>query len=128
MRKTADVQRNVPFDSKRHSTLILKVVPATETFFKLLYVGRGKPYVFGIRRDFAESIPKPKTVQWLMEFVAMPATDVLFVGFSIAVGSADVATQRLENILGTFPEPDSSLAILVEEYNDREFDLQLQNL
>jgi hypothetical protein len=101
---------------------------AMETFFKLLYVGRGKPYVLGIRRDFAESIPKLKAVQWLMEFVVMPATDVPFVGFNIAVGSADVATQRLEKILGTLPEPDSSLAISLEGDNDREFDLQLQNL
>lgn len=99
-----------------------------ETFFKVLYAGHGKPYVFGIRRDFAESVPKLKTIQWPMEFVVMPATDVPFVGFNIAVGSADVATQRLEKILAALPEPDLSLAISVEGDNDREFDRQLQNL
>jgi hypothetical protein len=100
---------------------------AMETFFKLLYVGRGQPYVFGIRRDFAESIPKLKAIKWLIEFVVKPATNVPFVGFNI-VGSADVATQRLEKILGTLPKPDSTLAISLTGDNDREFDLQLQNL
>lgn len=101
---------------------------AMETFFKLLYGGPGKPYVFGIRRDFAESVPKLKAVQWPQEFVVMPATDVPFVGFNITVGRVDVATQRLEKILGTLPEPDSYLAISLEEDSDSEFDQQLERL
>ena len=31
---------------------------STETYFKLIYRGRGKPFIFGIRKDFASEIEK----------------------------------------------------------------------
>ena len=99
-----------------------------ETFFKLLYRGRGKPYVFGIRRDFAESVEKLKTLQWPMEFVVMPATEVPFLGFNIPAGGADLAKQRVDKILKALPEPNPSLAINLDEGNDADFDQQLDSL
>jgi hypothetical protein len=101
---------------------------ATETYFKLLYRGKGKPYVVGIRRDFAESIEKLKSIQWPMDFVVMPATDVPFVGFNVPVGGVDVARQRVAKILGTLPEPDPAVAIPLEEGGDGDFDEQLNKL
>ena len=101
---------------------------AMETYFKLLYRGREKAYVFGIRKDFEESVEKLKALQWPMEFVVMPATDVPFVGFNIPAGNAEVAEQRVTKILGTLPEPDPALVIPLEEGNDTDFDQQLENL
>jgi hypothetical protein len=101
---------------------------ATETYFKLLYRGKGKPYVFGIRRGFAVSIEKLKSIQWPMDFVVMPATDVPFVGFNVPVGGVDVARQRVEKILSTLPEPNPALAISMNDEDDGDFDQQLDNL
>jgi hypothetical protein len=95
---------------------------AKETFFKLLFLGKGKPYVFGIRRDFAENIEKLRGIKWPIEFVVMPKTEVAFAGFNIPLGGVEVARQRVEKILGTLSEPASSLAISLEEDNDGEFD------
>jgi hypothetical protein len=99
-----------------------------ETFFKLLYLGKGRFYVFGLRRDFAESVGKLKGVSWPIEFAVMPKTEVAFVGFKCPVGGVEVARQRLEKILSALPEPAPSLAISLEENNEGEFDRQLQNL
>jgi hypothetical protein len=101
---------------------------AREVFFKLLYLGRGKGYVFGIRRDFAASIEKLKGLRWPIPFVVLPKTEVAFEGFNIPVGGVEVARQRVEKILGTLPKPDSSLAISLEGDSDGEFDRQLQSL
>jgi hypothetical protein len=101
---------------------------STETFFKLLYRGRGVPYVFGIRRDFAHSIDKLKALQWPLEFAVMPATEVPFVGFTVPPGGADVTRQRIEKILKTLPEPDPSLALPLDGEDDTDFDRQLENL
>jgi hypothetical protein len=99
-----------------------------EVFFKLLYLGRGKGYVFGIRRDFAASIEKLREIRWPISFVVMPKTEVAFVGFNVPAEGMEVAKQRVEKILSTLPEPDSSLAISLEEGDDSEFDRQLQSL
>ncbi|MGA2031876.1 MAG: hypothetical protein ABSG68_06450 [Thermoguttaceae bacterium] len=99
-----------------------------ETYFKLLYRGHSNPYVFGIRRDFAESIEKLKAIQWPTEFVVMPATDVPFVGFKIQTGGVDLAKQRVEKILKTLPEPNPAIAIALEESSEADFDQQLDEL
>jgi len=101
---------------------------STETYFKLLYRGRGVSYVFGIRREFAHSIDKLKALQWPIEFTVMPATEVPFVGFTVAPGGADVARQRVEKILKTLPEPDPSFAIPLDGEDEADFDRQLDNL
>jgi hypothetical protein len=99
-----------------------------ETYFKLLYQGKGRPYVFGIRRVFAETIEKLQALRWPLEFVVMPATDVGFFGFQILAGSAELGRQRVEKILGTLPEPDPALAIPLDDGEDDAFDEQLNNL
>jgi hypothetical protein len=99
-----------------------------ETYFKLLYQGKGRPYVFGIRREFAQTVEKLQALRWPLEFVVMPATEVGFLGFQIPAGNEELGRQRVEKILGTLPEPDPALAILLDDGADDAFDEQLKNL
>jgi hypothetical protein len=99
-----------------------------ETLFKLLYRGRGKPFVFGIRADFIKENEKLKLVQWPIEFSVMPKTDVMFAGFNVEPGAAELATQRVEKILKTLPEPNPALAIKLDGPTDADLDHQLESL
>ena len=86
---------------------------STETFFKLLYRGRGKPYLFGIRRDYASGF-KLKSLRWPSEFSVMPSTGVIFWGSDVHPGDTDRVVQRVEKLLKALPEPDPSHAIAAE--------------
>lgn len=99
-----------------------------ETYFKLLYQGKGRPYAFGIRRDFATTIEKLQALRWPLEFAVMPATDVGFLGFQIPPGNVELGRQRVEKILGALPEPNPALAIPLDDGADGEFDEQLDKL
>ena len=101
---------------------------STETYFKLLYRGIGNPYVFGIRKELAETIDKLKAIQWPMEFAVMPKTGVEFVGFKVQAGGVDLVQQRVEKILKTLPEPNAAWAIALEEVDEADFDRQLDSL
>jgi hypothetical protein len=98
------------------------------TYFKLLFQGAGAPAVFGIRREFAQSIPKLAALKWPMEFTVMPATDVAFVGFKIPAGNPELGRQRVEKIIGVLPEPDRKFVIPLDDEDDSDFDKQLEGL
>ena len=99
-----------------------------ETYFKLVYRGPGKPFIFGIRKDFASQNEKLGPLRWPLEFTVMPNTEVPFVGFEFRPDDADRATQRVEKILRALPEPDPRLAIPLGDISDTEFDKQLDEL
>jgi len=101
---------------------------STETFFKLLYRGRGKPYVFGIRADYASGFEKLKALQWPIEFSVMPTTSVIFRGFETHPGETDRAARRVEKILKALPKPDPSRAIPLNGASHDDFDEQLDAL
>ena len=60
-----------------------------------------------IRKDFIEDNEKLRSIQWPVEFAVMPKTHVLFAGFSVQPGSADLARQRVERLFlkRRFPHP-----------------------
>jgi hypothetical protein len=97
-----------------------------KVYFKLLFQGFGAPIVFGVRREFARSIPRLAALQWPLDFTVMPATDVFFVGFKIPCGNHELGRQRVERILGALPEPDAAFAIPLDEEDDSDFDEQLE--
>lgn len=99
-----------------------------ETYFKLLYQGKGRPYAFGIRREFAKTVQKLQALRWPLEFVVMPATAVGFLGFQIPAGNVELGRQRVEKVLGSLPEPDPALAIPLDDGAEGDFDEQLNNL
>lgn len=101
---------------------------STETYFKLLYRGRNKPYVFGIRKDFASSFEKLEALRWPVEFSVMPSTSVIFWGFDIPPGETELATRRVKKILETLPDPDPGLAIPLSNVSHVDFDRQLDEL
>jgi len=101
---------------------------STETYFKLIYRGRGKPFIFGIRKDFASEIGKLRSLRWPLEFSVMPNTEVPFVGFEFPPDEADLATQRVVKILRALPEPDPRLAIPLHDSSIADFDKQLDEL
>ncbi len=102
---------------------------STETFFKFLYRGRSKPYVFGIRKDFASDIGKLNDVRWpIDEFAVMPAVTVAFCGFEIQPGFGALAAERLAKILKALPDPDPELAIQLDGHDEKDFDAQLDTV
>jgi len=103
---------------------------STETCFKLLYRGRKKSYIFGIRKDFAFGFEKLKDLPWPMgeDFAVMPATTVAFCGFEIDPGGGELAAQRVEKILRALPEPDPDVAISPSRASYDDFDAQLNAL
>jgi hypothetical protein len=97
-----------------------------KVYFKLLFQGFGTPAVFGVRREFAQSVPRLAALQWPLDFTVMPATDVFFVGFKVPPGNHELVRQRVERILGALPEPDPAFGILLDEEDDSDFDEQLE--
>ncbi len=101
---------------------------STETYFKLIYRGRGKPFIFGIRKDFASEIEKLRSLRWPLVFSVMPNTEVPFVGFEFPPDEAELAMRRVEKILKALPEPDPRLAIPLHNSSIADFDKQLDEL
>ncbi len=85
---------------------------STETFFKLLYRGRGKPFIFSGYVGLCLGFEKLKSLRWPSEVSVMPSTGVIFWGFDVHPGDTDRVVQRVEKLLKALPEPNPSRAIV----------------
>jgi len=101
---------------------------STETFFKLLYRGLDRDFIFGGRLDFFAGYPKLSAIEWPTEFCVMPSVQVKFGGFEVATNDMGKANERLEKILALLPEPDPGIAIRIAEPSKPDLDTQLSKL
>ena len=100
----------------------------TETFYKLLYRGKHRTFLFGGRLDFYSSIPKLSEIVWPEVFSVMPSVSVHFGGFEVSREEFPTAIQRIAKILSCLPEPQPSQAVSQERKPLLDLDMQLEAL
>lgn len=92
---------------------------------KLVFRGAGRPYVFGFRLDLIEAHERLRELlPFPLLFAVLPAPDVVFGGWNIAVGAVAPAIQRIQKIVARFPASASSPVMTADD----EFDRRLEAL
>jgi hypothetical protein len=99
-----------------------------EILYKCLFLGPGQPWIFGIRRDHADSNPALRGISWTREFWVMPQRHAEFVGFAVRAGDLDTLLRRVRAILEKVGPPNRAAALPPEDAErEAELDRQLES-
>ena len=97
---------------------------------KLLHLAHDD-VLFGLRDEWAKTIPALGQLSWPRTFAVLPQVSVAFCGFKIGRDEIDHGVQRVERLLLLLPKVDASIGTNSPTElakREAEFDRQLDNL